>query len=74
MAYSRILNLASNLSSLVIFIALGKMVWVAGIVMSIGEAAGVYLGSHLVYKGGAKLVKPFLVVACLLMAVKIFIG
>jgi uncharacterized membrane protein YfcA len=74
MAYSRVLNLASNLSSLVVFIVLGKMVWAAGIAMSIGEAGGVYAGSHLVYKRGEKLVKPFLVVACLLMAIKLFVG
>nr|UOP04467.1 TSUP family transporter [Conchiformibius kuhniae] len=70
MAYSRVLNLASNLVSLAIFIYLGKMVWLAGILMTVGEVAGVYLGSHLVYKNGAKLVKPLVVVACVAMALK----
>lgn len=70
MAYSRVLNLASNLISLLLFICLGKMVWTAGIAMSIGETIGVYAGSHFVYRNGAKLVKPLVVVACLLMALR----
>lgn len=70
MAYSRVLNLASNLISLIVFICLGKMAWAAGITMAIGETIGVYLGSHFVYKNGAKLVKPLVVIACILMALK----
>lgn len=71
-AYSRVLNLFSNAISLSIFILLGKMVWVAGFAMSIGEVAGVYLGSHLVQKNGTRLVKPLVVVACIGMAIKSF--
>lgn len=70
MAYSRVLNLASNLISLLVFIYLGKMAWIAGIIMAIGETIGVYIGSHFVYKNGAKLVRPLVVVACTLMAIK----
>lgn len=70
MAYSRVLNLASNLISLLVFIYLGKMAWVAGITMAIGETIGVYLGSHFVYKNGAKLVRPLVVIACVIMAIK----
>ncbi|SDT27001.1 TSUP family transporter [Pseudomonas prosekii] len=69
-AYSRVLNLFSNAISLMIFIALGKMVWAAGLAMSLGEVIGVYLGSHLVHKNGVKLVKPLVVVACIGMAIK----
>lgn len=74
MAYSRTLNLASNLISLIIFIYLGKMAWLAGIMMAIGETIGVYLGSHFVYKKGAKLVKPLIVIVCILMSIKLIYG
>lgn len=70
MAYSRVLNLTSNLISLTVFIYLGKMAWVAGITMAIGETIGVYLGSYFVYKNGAKLVRPLVVIACVIMAIK----
>ncbi|CAH2809537.1 MAG: hypothetical protein CBARDCOR_6719 [uncultured Caballeronia sp.] len=50
MAYSHVLNLISNATSLVMFIVMGKMVWGAGIAMSLGEVAGVYAGSYLVHK------------------------
>ncbi|MHB0777580.1 TSUP family transporter [Halomonas sp. WWR20] len=68
LAYSRALNLTSNMVSLIIFIALGKMVWVAGVAMSIGEVVGVYMGSSLVHRKGVRLVKPLLVTACVCMA------
>jgi uncharacterized membrane protein YfcA len=74
MAYSRVLNLASNAASLLLFILMGKMVWGAGIAMSIGEVVGVYAGSHLVYEKGAKLVRPLVVVACIAMAIKSLLG
>lgn len=69
-AYSRVLNLISNAASLILFILLGKMVWAAGIAMSVGEVIGVYLGSHLVHKNGARLVRPLVVVACIAMLAK----
>lgn len=72
MAYSRMLNFASSIISLGIFIYLGKMAWLAGSLMAIGEMAGVYLGSSLVVKNGAKLVRPLVVIVCILMAIKLF--
>ncbi|KVD61670.1 TSUP family transporter [Burkholderia ubonensis] len=74
MAYSRVLNLISNATSLILFIVMGKMVWGAGIAMSIGEVAGVYAGSHLVHKNGVRLVKPLVVLACIAMAAKSIMG
>ena len=70
MAYSRILNLISNAASLILFVVLGKMVWGAGIAMSLGEVMGVYAGSRLVHKHGARLVRPLVVIACVVMAIK----
>jgi uncharacterized protein len=74
MAYSRVLNLISNAASLVMFVLMGKMVWGAGIAMSLGEVAGVYAGSHLVHRNGARLVRPLVVVACIAMAAKSIMG
>jgi hypothetical protein len=72
-AYSRVLNLISNATSLLLFILLGKMAWAAGIAMSVGEVIGVYLGSHLVHKNGARLVRPLVIVVCIGMLVKILL-
>lgn len=69
LAYSRVLNLASNITSLIIFISLGKVPWVAGIAMSVGEVIGVYAGSSLAHKRGTKLIKPLLIIACISMAI-----
>jgi len=69
-AYSRALNLISNATSMLLFILLGKMVWAAGIAMSIGEVIGVYLGSHFVHKNGVRLVRPLVVAACIAMSIK----
>lgn len=73
LAYSRVLNLASNLTSLGVFIALGKVPWAAGIAMSIGEVIGVYAGSSLAHKKGARFIKPLLVVACTVMAITFYV-
>lgn len=41
--------------------------------MSVGEVIGVYLGSHLVHKNGARLVRPLVIVVCIGTLVKIIL-
>ncbi|MES2203799.1 MAG: TSUP family transporter [Pseudomonadota bacterium] len=57
--YAKILNLKSNLFSLIIFIFYGKVNFLLGIVMAIGQMLGGYLGAHAVILKGSKLVRPF---------------
>ena len=66
-ATAKLLNFASNLAALVVFIIGGKIVWVTGLIMSIGTVIGAYLGSMVVVHGGAKYIKPVIVVMSLAM-------
>ncbi|TWI57399.1 hypothetical protein IQ22_00615 [Pseudomonas duriflava] len=66
-ATAKSLNLASNVASLLIFILGGKVLWLVGGVMAIGQLAGAYLGSLAVIGGGARLIRPLIVLICLAM-------
>lgn len=66
-ATAKALNLASNLASLVIFILGGKVLWLVGAVMVVGQFVGAYLGARAVVSGGARLIRPVIVLVCLAM-------
>lgn len=57
--YAKVLNLKSNLFSLVIFLWFGKVNILIGLVMAIGQFVGGYFGAHMVILRGSKLVRPF---------------
>lgn len=66
-AAAKLMNFASNIASLTIFIAGGEVVWTAGAVMGAGQAIGAYAGAHAVIKGGSRWIRPVIVVVCLAM-------
>ena len=44
------LNFSTNIASLIVFLISGKIVWVVGILMMIGQVIGAWLGSHFLFK------------------------
>lgn len=66
-ASAKAMNLASNVASLVVFIIGGKVLWTIGAVMAIGQLIGAYLGSMALIAGGAKLIRPLIVIVCFAM-------
>ncbi len=66
-AKAKAMNFASNAASLMIFILGGKVVWLVGIVMGVGQLLGAYLGSLAVIGGGARLIRPVIVLVCFAM-------
>jgi len=73
-AETKVLNFTSNLASLLVFLLGGKIVWLAGLVMAVGQFAGARLGSHLVIARGAAVVRPCLVAGSLAITVKLIAG
>lgn len=73
-ARAKLLNFATNIASLIFFILGGQVVWVVGLVMMAGQLVGAYLGSHMVVKGGAKFIRPVIVVMCFCMVAKLVWG
>tara|TARA_E500000305_G_scaffold34101_1_gene25990 strand:- start:733 stop:1563 length:831 start_codon:yes stop_codon:yes gene_type:complete len=72
-AHTKVLNFTSNFASLVMFIAGGEVVWVIGLVMAVGALIGAQVGSHMVMKVGARLVRPLLVVTSIAISIKLII-
>lgn len=62
---TKLLNAASNLGSLLVFIAGGKVIWLLAIFMAAGAMAGNWLGSHFALKHGARLIRPLLIIISL---------
>ena len=68
-AHSKALNFVSNVTSLVVFLAGGKVVWTVGLLMGAGQFLGARTGSHLVIKKGTRLIKPLLIAVSLIMSI-----
>jgi uncharacterized protein len=66
-AQAKLLNFASNIASLVVFIAGGKVVWTVGAAMIAGQVIGAWAGSHAMVRGGTKLIRPMIVTVCVVM-------
>lgn len=66
---AKVLNFASNIASLVVFVAGGKVVWSVGVVMILGQILGALAGSHTVVRHGGRIIRPLVVGMCLLMAI-----
>ncbi|MGH8881730.1 MAG: TSUP family transporter [Stackebrandtia sp.] len=69
-AQARLLNFGTNAASLVVFSFGGKLVMMVGLVMAVGQVMGAYLGAAAVAKGGARLVRPLVVVMCVAMLIQ----
>jgi uncharacterized membrane protein YfcA len=68
---TKFLNFASNLASLGFFAWHGSVVWVAGFAMGAASLIGAQIGSRLVLRHGAGLVRPALVAMCTIVAIKL---
>lgn len=70
-AGTKVLNLTSNLASLLFFATAGHVVWTVGLAMGIAQMAGAWVGSHLVIRHGTRLVRPLLVIVSLGISVRL---
>jgi len=73
-AHTKVLNLTSNLASLLCFVAGGQVVWSLGLIMAAGQLLGGRLGASLVVLKGSKLIRPLVVCICILMSLKLLLG
>lgn len=66
-ALAKVLNFASNFGALLLFLAAGKVVWSIGLTMICGQVIGAYLGSLAMISGGARLIRPLIVLMCFIL-------
>ena len=66
---TRLVNLSSNLSALIVFLLNGSVLIPLGLVASLFSIAGHYVGSGMVIKNGTKVVRPIIIIVlCILFA------
>ena len=69
--YTKVMNFASNIASLIMFILAGHVLYVAGLVMGAGQLLGARLGSRMVVKRGAKFIRPVFIGVALAITAKL---
>jgi hypothetical protein len=70
-AHTKLLNFASNLGALAVFVFSGATWWAVGIAMALAQVAGAAVGAKLAMRVGARLIKPLLVTTSTLMAARL---
>jgi uncharacterized membrane protein YfcA len=68
---TKVLNFTSNSAALLVFVLGGKVVWSVGLIMGAGQWFGARLGSGVVIRRGAAVVRPLLVIVCLAITAKL---
>ncbi|MBK7977899.1 MAG: TSUP family transporter [Deltaproteobacteria bacterium] len=73
-AYTKVVNLASNVGALVLFALAGRVDYRVGLVMIAGQVTGARLGSGLVIRRGASLIRPIFVAMVVALALKLLLA
>jgi uncharacterized membrane protein YfcA len=64
-ALTKVLNLTTNVGSLIFFMIGGHVIWAVGLVMVGGQILGAWLGSNMAIRNGVAIIRPMLVLVCL---------
>lgn len=72
-AHTKLLNFASNLGSLGLYILLGAVVWPVGLAMAGASLVGAQIGSRLALRLGSRLIRPLLVTVSCGLAVRLLL-
>ncbi|MEN8077933.1 TSUP family transporter [Clostridioides difficile] len=71
---AKMVNLASNLSALIVFLLNGKVAIMIGIPAAIASIIGNYIGAHFAIKKGVKFIKPIILIVIIMLFSKIVIS
>jgi len=69
--YTKVMNFASNLSSLAVFLLHGSVLYTAGLTMGAGQLLGARLGSRMVIVRGTKFIRPIFIAVVLALTLKL---
>jgi len=73
-ALTKLLNLTSNVASVLLFALGGQMWWLLGLCMAAGAMTGGYIGSHTAMRFGAQVIRPLLVLISLGLTARLLWG
>lgn len=69
--YTKVMNFASNISSLGFFLLAGKVLFLAGFVMGAGQWLGARIGSRMVIARGTRFIRPVFLSMVLILTLKL---
>jgi uncharacterized membrane protein YfcA len=72
--HTKVMNFASNLSSLLFFLAAGHVLFAPGIIMGVGQLLGARFGSRAVVTHGARFIRPIFICVVLAITAKLLYG
>ncbi|MBX7489796.1 TSUP family transporter [Qipengyuania sp. GH25] len=70
-AHTKLLNFCSNLASLIVLLAAGKVLIPLGLAMAAASMLGGYAGAHSTMRFGTKAVRPLLIIMCVALTIKL---
>jgi uncharacterized protein len=68
---TKVMNFASNVSSLIFFVLAGQVVFSAGLAMGFGQLLGARIGSKMVIRRGTKFIRPVFITVVLAITAKL---
>lgn len=71
-ATAKTLNFATNISSLMVFLLAGKVAWLLGLLMMLGQLIGAWAGSHILFRINPNYLRILVVLMCSAMLVRYF--
>jgi hypothetical protein len=72
--YAKVVNFASNISSLAFFLASGSVLFVAGLTMGLGQLIGAQIGARMVMTRGTRFIRPIFITVVLALTAKLLYG
>lgn len=72
-AHAKLMNFTTNIVSLLVFLLSGKVVWMVGLSMALGQALGARLGAATALKQGAGFIRLMTVAICIAMSVSLLL-
>jgi uncharacterized membrane protein YfcA len=73
-AHTKLMNFTSNAASLAVFLLGGKTLWLAGLVMGVGQLLGAQTGAKMVVKRGAKFIRPIFIAVVLAISARLLVA
>lgn len=73
-AYTKVVNLASNAASLIVFVAMARVRYDVGVVMIAGQLVGARLGSGLAIRHGAPFIRIVFLIVVFAIVIKLLTG
>lgn len=72
-AHTKLMNAASNLGALGLFLAAGHVLIIPGLAMGVAAAGGAWIGARTGLKHGARLIRPLVILVSLAMALRLLL-